>query len=134
MQQGNPVDLSPVEETRLIPLLGRAPETETKRGLLGSRQMMLSTKKQRTRDTLYAVASLVAAFVVSVLMVAGATRWLPEGGAGIDHIVVPIILFPLIWISVALVLYAARRRVRAWTIVVVIATVHAGLVAYGFVA
>ena len=92
------------------------------------------TKNQRVRDTFYALASLVVAFLTSVLVVAGATRWLPEGGAGIDHIVVPIILFPLIWICVALFLYAARRRVRAWTIVGVIAIVHAGLVAYGFVA
>lgn len=91
-------------------------------------------KSKRVRDTLYAVVTLVVAFLASVLMVAGATRWLPEGSAGIDHIVVPIILFPLIWISVALSLYAARRRARAWTIVGVISIVHAGLVAYGFVA
>ena len=111
---------------------GRAPTGLTERCDTGP-STMPTAKSQRTRDTLYTVASLVAAFLVSVLMVAGSTRWLPEGSAGIDHIVVPIILFPLIWVSVALFLYAARRRARAWTIVGVISIVHAGLVASGFV-
>ena len=86
----------------------------------------------RFRATSYALASLTAAFLVAVLVVAGATRWLPQGRAGIDHIVVPIVVFPLIWIVLAVALYAARRRSTAWAVVAVIALINVGLVGYGF--
>ena len=90
-------------------------------------------KRPQLRATLYTLASLIAAFVVAVLVVAGGTRWLPEGRAGIDHIIVPIILVPLIWIVLAVSLYAARNRRAAWTIVAVIALINVGLAGYGFV-
>jgi hypothetical protein len=35
--------------------------------------------------------------VVSVLIMAAMSLWLPEGSANIDHLIVPVILFPLIW-------------------------------------
>ena len=84
------------------------------------------------RSTAYALSCLLGAFVFSVLLVAGATKWLPEGRAGIDHIITPIVLFPLVWITLGLFLYIARRRARAWTIALILVIVHAGLVAYGF--
>ena len=90
-------------------------------------------KSPRLPATLYTLASLTTAFVVAVLVVAGATRWLPEGRAGIDHIVVPIVLFPLIWIVLAIWLYAARNRRTVWAVVAVIALINVGLAGYGFV-
>ncbi|MEM7138187.1 MAG: hypothetical protein AAF500_16525 [Myxococcota bacterium] len=92
----------------------------------------MSHKSSRIRPTVYALATLVAAFVVSVLIVAGATRWLPEGRAGIDHIVVPIIVFPIIWIVLSVSLYAARRPRRAWAITGAVALINIGLAGYGF--
>jgi hypothetical protein len=38
--------------------------------------------------------------VVSVLIMAAMSLWLPEGSAQIDHLIVPVILFPLIWSGV----------------------------------
>lgn len=38
--------------------------------------------------------------VVSVLIMAAMSLWLPEGNANIDHLIVPVILFPLIWSTV----------------------------------
>jgi membrane-anchored glycerophosphoryl diester phosphodiesterase (GDPDase) len=38
--------------------------------------------------------------VVSVLIMAAMSLWLPEGNAHIDHLIVPVILFPLIWSAV----------------------------------
>jgi len=38
--------------------------------------------------------------IVSVLIMAAMSLWLPEGNANIDHLVVPVILFPLIWSAV----------------------------------
>ena len=92
----------------------------------------MSLNARKARATGYAVTSLVGAFALAVLMVAGATKWFPEGRAGIDHIIVPIILFPLVWIALAVFLYATPRRARAWTIVGAVAVAHVGLVAYGF--
>lgn len=68
------------------------------------------------REVTHSLASLLGAFVAAVLVVAAATRWLPSGEAGIDHIVVPIVGFPLVWIGFALPLYAARNRRRTWLI------------------
>jgi FlaA1/EpsC-like NDP-sugar epimerase len=42
------------------------------------------------------------AVVVSVLIMAAMSLWLPEGNANIDHLIVPVILFPLIWGTVFL--------------------------------
>ena len=83
--------------------------------------------------TLYALLSLLAAFAGSVVVIAGATKWLPEGPGGVDHIVIPIVSFPVVWIVFALVLYAARRRARAWTILGGFTAIHAGVIVYGFV-
>ncbi|MEM7139022.1 MAG: hypothetical protein AAF500_20785 [Myxococcota bacterium] len=91
------------------------------------------TQRHTARATRYTIAALVVVVLVSVLAVAGAPHWFREGRAGLDHIVVPIVLFPLMCISTAFSLYAAQRRARAWTIVGVLSIVHAGLVAYGFV-
>lgn len=41
-----------------------------------------------------------ATLIVSVLIMAAMSLWLPEGNANIDHLVVPVILFPLIWSAV----------------------------------
>jgi uncharacterized membrane protein len=35
--------------------------------------------------------------LTAVLMMAGMSLWLPEGKAGIDHLIVSLVLFPLIW-------------------------------------
>ena len=45
------------------------------------------------------LASL-ATLVVSILIMAAMSLWLPVGNASIDNLVIPIILFPLIWSSV----------------------------------
>ena len=83
--------------------------------------------------TLYALASLLSAFIFSVFVIAGATKWLPEGAGGVDHIVIPILSFPVVWTVFALALYGARRRARAWTIVGSVAALNVGLIVYGFV-
>lgn len=78
-----------------------------------------------------AVAALLFAFVAAVIVVVGSTRWLPQGRAGIDHVVFPLLAFPAIWIAFALGLFAARRPRRAWLLAVVITLVHLLLVVSG---
>jgi len=91
--------------------------------------------KERSRPDLraagYAVACLLLAFVFGVVVTAGATKWMPPGRGGVDHIIVPVVLFPLIWIGFVVPLHASRRRGRAWAAVGVITAVHLGLVIQG---
>ena len=82
--------------------------------------------------TIQALAALLASFVFALIITAGATKWLPQGRAGVDHIATAAVAFPLIWAAVALPLYAAPRRRRAWMIVGGITALHAGLIAAGF--
>jgi len=76
----------------------------------------------------YAVACLCLAFVFAVVVTAGATKWMPPGRGGVDHIIVPVVLFPLIWIAFVVPLYASRRRGRAWAAVGAVTAVHLSLV------
>ena len=63
-----------------------------------------------------AVAGL-AALLVALLVVCGASVWLPGGRGGVDHLLLPAIGFPLIWVAIAIALYAAPDRRRARLIV-----------------
>lgn len=77
-----------------------------------------------------AFASLLTALVCALIITGGAALWVPPGEAGIDHVVVPIVTFPVVWVVVALALYAPRRRARAWTLVAGFTLLHAILIAH----
>ncbi|MEL6186514.1 MAG: hypothetical protein AAFU79_17975 [Myxococcota bacterium] len=81
----------------------------------------------------YTLLSLFAAFVASIVIVAGATKWLPPGAAGVDHIVLPIIFFPVVWIVAGLGVYATRRRRRAWSVLGALTGVNLVVIIWGFV-
>ncbi|MEM6273826.1 MAG: hypothetical protein AAF735_01170 [Myxococcota bacterium] len=85
------------------------------------------------QGTLYAVFCLLAAFVFAVVVTAGSTKWMPPGRGGIDHIIVPVVLFPVIWIVFVVPLYVARRRFWAWAVAGAITLVHLGLAVQGLV-
>ncbi len=72
------------------------------------------------------------AAIVSLVAMAGMALWLPGGVAGIDNLVMPLILFPLIW---ALLFFHAcldRKLGRIALIAIGIFVLHAGLLAYKF--
>lgn len=48
------------------------------------------------RSSRFWMAGPVALFL-SIFFMASMSLWLPQGAAGIDHLVLPIVLFPLIW-------------------------------------
>jgi cation transport ATPase len=68
--------------------------------------IMTSTNKNTTRwrylSSLRFWLAGPVTVVVSVLIMAAMSLWLPEGNANIDHLIVPVILFPLIWGTVFL--------------------------------
>lgn len=79
-----------------------------------------------------AIVALASAFIFAVIVVAGATQWVPQGAAKIDQIAIPVILFPVVWIVFGLMLFAAQRRLRIWAIVGSITAVHLFLAATSF--
>lgn len=72
------------------------------------------------------------AVTVALVVMAGMTLWLPRGAAGIDNLVIPLVLVPLIW---ALLFFHAcldSRLSRVAAIALSLFAVHAGLVAHKF--
>lgn len=70
--------------------------------------------------------------IVTLIVMAGMTRWLPGGAAGIDNFVLPLILLPLIW--AALFFHACLDR-NIWRIVIIglgLFLVHGGLIVGAF--
>lgn len=90
-----------------------------------------SQAHEETRSRGYVAGCLVAAFFFSLIVVAGATQWFPSGAAGIDHIVLPALSFPLVWLGFAIGLLAAQRRGRAWGTAVLIVVLSSGAMAAG---
>lgn len=72
------------------------------------------------------------AVIVALVVMAGMTLWLPRGAAGIDNLVLPLVLAPLIW---ALLFFHACLDSRLGRVVIVavgLFALHAGLIAYKF--
>ena len=74
------------------------------------------------------LASL-ATLVVSILIMAAMSLWLPAGNASIDKLVIPIILFPLIWATVFFYVVLERKVGRAAYVLLLLFLVNGGLVA-----
>jgi hypothetical protein len=72
------------------------------------------------------------AIIVAVVTMAGMTRWIPGGTAGIDNVVLPLVLAPLIW--AALFFYACLdpKLSRVAIVTGALLLVHGALVAVGF--
>lgn len=73
------------------------------------------------------------AVLVSLTVMAGMALWLPGGGAGIDNIVLPLLLVPLIWAVLFFHACLDRRLLRVAIVAGGLFIVHAGLVANKFI-
>lgn len=72
------------------------------------------------------------AVLVALVVMAGMALWLPGGAAGIDNIVLPLILVPLIWTALFFHACLDRRLGRVALISLGLLLVHAGLIAHKF--
>lgn len=70
------------------------------------------------------------AFIASWVLMAGAALYLPKGAAGIDNLVFPVVLFPLIWALLFLYSLTDPRLLRAGAVMAAILLTHGGLIAY----
>ncbi|WP_231639021.1 hypothetical protein [Sphingomonas profundi] len=72
------------------------------------------------------------AVIVALAVMAGMTAWVPGGRAGIDNLVLPLVLVPAVW--AALFFHACLDR-RLWRVAVValgLLAVHGAFVAHAF--
>jgi hypothetical protein len=69
------------------------------------------------------------AFACSIAIMGGSLLWIPPGGGGVNHIVLPITLYPAIW--TALFFYACfdRNLARGYLVVGGLLAAHAALIA-----
>lgn len=65
------------------------------------------------------------ALVVSVLVMAGMSVWLPEGNAGIDHLAFPLILFPAIWSLIFFYALLENSPTRAGLVILAVGAINA---------
>jgi len=72
------------------------------------------------------------AIIVAVAVMAGMTRWVPRGAAGIDNLVLPLVLAPLIWAGLFFHACLDRSVARIAFIATGLLVVHGGLVAQAF--
>ena len=88
-----------------------------------------STTRSTRRAWSRGVLAGPVCFIAAVLVMCGGALWLPRGRAEIDHIVLPVVLFPLIWSALFFYTLLDRRLARAWAVTGVLVVAHAGLIA-----
>jgi hypothetical protein len=72
------------------------------------------------------------AVLVTLVMMAGMALWLPGGAAGIDNVVLPLVLVPLIWAGLFFHACLDRRLGRVALVAGALLVIHAGLLAHKF--
>jgi len=72
------------------------------------------------------------AVIIAVVIMAGMALWLPGGAAGIDNLVLPLVLAPLIWAALFFHACLDRSTARVAAVALVLLAIHGGLVAHKF--
>ncbi|MCW1429809.1 hypothetical protein [Novosphingobium sp. JCM 18896] len=72
------------------------------------------------------------AFIIALVIMAGMALWLPQGAAQIDNLVLPLILFPLIWAALFFHACLDGKLGRVAVVALGLCVIHAGLVANKF--
>ena len=70
--------------------------------------------------------------IVALVVMAGMALWLPVGAAGIDNLVLPLVLVPLIWAGLFFHACLDRRLGRVAIIACGLLVIHGGLIAQKF--
>lgn len=73
------------------------------------------------------------ATATSIAIMAGAALWLPRGAEGIDHLLLPLVLFPAIWTLLFFHACLDRKLVRAYAIQGALLLVNTALIAPQFI-
>jgi hypothetical protein len=82
-----------------------------------------------TRASRWRLAARIAlagpiALLLSAMILAGMPLWLPRGVAGVDHIILPLILLPAVWAALFFYAVLDRSLVRVAFVALVIGAAH----------
>ena len=69
------------------------------------------------------------AFLVSVTAMGTTSLWFPQGNAGVDHLVFPLIFFPLYWVTAFVYSLLETKLSRAAVILGALFVVNGGVMA-----
>jgi len=72
------------------------------------------------------------ALIAALLLMAGGALWLPVGRAQVNNLVLPVILFPLLWTGLFLYACLDQRLKRAYGVIGAIVAGNALLLAWHF--
>jgi hypothetical protein len=72
------------------------------------------------------------AAIIALVVMAGMALWLPAGAAGIDNLVLPLVLVPLIWAGLFFHACLDARLGRVALVALGLLVLHAGLLAHKF--
>jgi hypothetical protein len=72
------------------------------------------------------------ALVAACLVMAGGAIWIPPGSAQVNNLVMPIVLFPLLWTAVFLYACMDRNLTRAYSVIGLLSAANAVLVTWHF--
>jgi len=72
------------------------------------------------------------AVLIALVVMAGMALWLPGGAAGIDNLVLPLILAPLLWAGLFFHACLDRSLGRVATVALGLLLVHSALIAHKF--
>lgn len=70
--------------------------------------------------------------ILAVLVMAATPVWMPAGIGGVDNLVLPIILFPLLWAIPFFYALLAVNLIRAWIILIVLSVLNGAIVSTAF--
>jgi hypothetical protein len=74
------------------------------------------------------------ALIAALLLMAGGSLWLPVGQAQVNNLVLPVILFPLLWTALFLYALLDKRLERAYGVIGAIVAANTLLLAFHFFA
>ena len=89
---------------------------------------MTSNKQKVVRWIFAGPISVIGA----VLVMMGMAVWFPKGRAGIDNIILPLVLFPLLWVGMFLYASLDRSLPRMVAVMLSLLAIHAGIIAWHF--
>lgn len=73
------------------------------------------------------------AVITALVVMAGMALWLPGGGAGIDNLVLPLLLVPLVWAALFFHACLDRNLGRVALVAAGLLAVHGALIAARFI-
>ena len=87
---------------------------------------------QQTRKWLRIGFAGPGAAIIALVIMAGMSLWLPRGAAGIDNLVLPLVLVPLIWAALFFHACLDPKLGRVAMVALGLLALHGGLVAHKF--